>query len=380
MTLRIQQPGRATPGTRWNWLLIAALIFASAAMVSGCSKEASDDEQSAQQVVAQVTVTKVARAQIQQTATLSGNVVALPNEDVKLSSLVAGRITSLNVAEGDHVHKGELLATIDSHTYDDQLRQAQASLSQAQATLQNAQRGLERNQTLFQRGIVAGKDLQDAQLQVTVAEAAQRQAETTEETAQWQVSRTKITSPLNGVVAKRFVSVGEQVDGTGSQPIIEVADINEVELSGNLPAPYLAKVHLHEAIPVTNDSFPGKTFPGRIIAISPAVDPATNVGSIRIRIANPDRTLKLGMFLGAQVPVETHANALTVPPQSIYHDESGETQVYVVQGDTAKAAPVKLGIQTSDRVEILEGVKAGDTIILTGGYGLGDTTKVKIQS
>lgn len=371
-------PAAANAGLRW--LLIISVALSSAALVSGCGKGANDDEGAAQQVVAQVTVTKVAHADIQQTATLSGNVVALPNEDVKLSSLVAGRITSLNVAEGDRVHKGELLATIDSHTYDDQLRQAQAALSQAQATLQNAQQNLKRNQTLFQRGIVAGKDLQDAQLQVTVAEAAQHQAETAEETATLQVSRTRIMSPLNGVVAKRFVSGGEQVDGTGAQPIIEVADINEVELSGNLPAAYIGKIHVGEAIPATSDSSPGKTFNGRIIAISPAVDPATNVGSIRIRIANPGGILKLGVFLSAQVPVENHANALTVPPQSIYHDESGQTQVYIVEGDTAKATPVKLGIQTTDRVEILDGVKAGDTIILTGGYGLGDSTKVKIQS
>lgn len=382
MTLRRRKPPLAARNAAPTWLLITSVALSSAAWICGCGKGAGDEDQSAQeqQVVAQVTVTRVTRADIQQTATLSGNVVAPPNDDVKLSSLAAGRITSLNVAEGDRVHKGELLATIDSRTYDDQLRQAQAALSQSQATFQNAQQNLERNQTLFQRGIVAGKDLQDSQLQVKVAEAAQHQAETAEETAQLQVSRTKIMSPLNGVVAKRFISVGEQVDGTGSQPIIEVADINEVELSGNLPAPYLAKVHLAEAIPVTSDSFPGKIFKGRIIAISPAVDPATNVGSVRIRIVNPGGVLKLGIFLEAQVPVETHANALTVPPQSVYHDESGETQVYVVQGDTAKAAPVRLGIQTGDRIEILEGVKAGDTIILTGGYGLGDTTKVKIQS
>lgn len=382
MTLQKRKPAPAARNSALHSLLIISVALSSAALLCGCGKGASDNDESApeQQVVAQVTVTRVTRADIQQTATLSGNVVALPNQDVKLSSLVAGRINSLNVAEGDRVHKGELLATIDSHTYDDQLRQAQAALSQAQATLQNARQNLTRNQTLFQRGIVAGKDLQDAQLQVTVAEAAQHQAETTEETTQLQVSRTQISSPLNGVVAKRFVSVGEQVDGTGAQPIIEVADINEVELSGNLPAAYIGKIHVGEAIPATSDSSPGKTFNGRIIAISPAVDPATNVGSIRIRIANPGGILKLGVFLSAQVPVENHVNALTVPPQSIYHDESGETQVYIIQGDTAKATPVKLGIQTSDRVEILDGVKAGDTVILTGGYGLGDSTKVKIQS
>ena len=363
--------------TALNCAFIVALAIASAALVCGCAKEASDEDSA--QVVAEVTVTKVTRASVQQTATVSGNVVAPPNQDVKLSALVAGRIMSLSAAEGDHVHDGEVLATIDSHTYEDQLRQAQGASAQAEATLQNAQQNLKRNQTLFQRGIVAGKDLEDAKTQLSVAKAAQLQAKAAEETANLQLERTRIVSPLNGAVAKRYVSIGEQVDGTGAQPIIEVANINEVELSGSLSAVYLSKVHVGEPLPITSEAFPGKTFNGKIIAISPTVDPATNVGSVRIRIANPGGTLKLGMYLNAEVPVQTHANALTVPPQSIYHDESGQTQIYEVQGDTAKAVGVKVGIETSDRVEILSGVKEGDTVILTGGYGLGDTAKIKVK-
>lgn len=362
----------------WNCRCLAALAIASVALACGCAKEPSDE--SSAQVVAEVTVTKVTRANVQQTATVSGNLVAPPNKDVKLSALVAGRITTLNAAEGDRVHEGEVLATIDSHTYQDQLLQAQAAREQAAATLQNAQQNVKRNQTLFERGIVAEKDLEDAKTQLSVAEAAQHEAQAAEETARLQLERTKIIAPLNGVVAKRYVSIGEQVDGTGAQPIIEVANIREVELSGSLSAVYLSKVHIGEAIAITSDSFPGKTFDGKIIAISPTVDPASNVGNVRIRIANPGGSLKLGMYLNAQVPVETHAGALTVPPQSIYHDESGQTQIYEVQGDTAKAVAVNVGIEAGDRVEILSGVKEGDTVILTGGYGLGDTAKIKVKS
>ncbi len=375
---RKRPPAPRTRRTSLNCAFIVALTIASAALVCGCAKEASDEDSA--QVVAEVTVTKVTRASVQQTATVSGNVVAPPNEDVKLSALVAGRITTLSVAEGDHVHDGEVLATIDSHTYEDQFRQAQAASAQAEATLQNAQQNLKRNQTLFQRGIVAGKDLEDAKTQLSVAEAAQLQARAAEETASLQLERTKIISPLNGVVAKRYVSIGEQVDGTGAQPIIEVANISQVELSGSLSALYLSRIHVGQAIPIASEAFSGKTFDGRIIAISPAVDPATDVGNIRIRIANPGGALKLGMYLNAQVPVQTHAGALTVPPQSIYHDEAGQTQVYEVQGDTAKAVDVKVGIETRDRVEILSGVKEGDTVILTGGYGLGDTAQIKVKS
>ncbi|HVB36568.1 MAG TPA: efflux RND transporter periplasmic adaptor subunit [Candidatus Acidoferrales bacterium] len=364
------------------WMSIGlnvALVLAPVMFVSGCSSGAGD-QPAASQMTAEVTITKVARANIRLTAPVSGNVVALPNKDVKVSSLVAGRITSLNVAEGDRVRAGEVLATIDARAYQDQLRKAQAAVAQAQATVQNAQQNVTRYETLFKRGIVAGKTLEDAKTALSVAQGAERQAAASQQASARQLEQTKIRSPLTGVVAKRFASIGEQVDGTATQPIVEVANIAQVELSGNLPASYLAKIHLGEMLPVTSDALPGDTFDGRIVAISPSVDPATNVGSIRIRIANPKGTLKLGMYLNAQVPVETHANALTVPPQAIYHDAAGNTRVYEVVGDTAKAVNVKLGIDTKDRVQILSGVTAGETIVLDGGYGLGETTKIKIKS
>lgn len=366
-----------------NWLWWGAALLISfalpALLVAGCSHGASDDETAEPQVTAEVTLTKVTRADIQQIVALNGNVIALPNQDVKLSALVAGRISALNVAEGDRVHKGEVLAEIDSRTYAEQLQQAEAALQQAKANLQNAQQNLARNETLFQRGIVARKDLEDARTQASVAEAAQTQAQAAEEAAKIQMERTQITSPLDGVVAKRYASVGEQVDGTGAQLIVEVANINEVDLTANLPASYFSQVHVGETIPISSDALAGKTFTGRVTAISPSVDPSTNVGTIRIRIANSGGALRLGMYLTAQVAVETHKNALTVPVEAIYHDESGQTQVYEVSGNTAKAADVKVGIESGGRAEILDGVKAGDTIILTGGYGLGDSANIKVK-
>lgn len=360
----------------------SALIGASLLLMAGCGKGGESDEGGGgeSQVTAEVTVVKVVRGEIQQVITMSGNVVALPNQDVKVSALVAGRITALNVSEGDHVTKGEVLATLDDSTYQQQFQQAEAALLQASASLKNAQQTLTRNQTLFSRGIVARADLENAQTQLAVAQAAEKQARAAEQLSSMQLERTKIASPLTGVVAKRFSSVGEQVDGTAAQPIVEVADIAYLDFAGNLPASYLGKIHVGEMLAVTSDALPEKTFSGRVVAIAPAVDPSTNVGGVRIRIANPGGRLKLGMFLNAQVQVEVHKNALLVPAEAVYRDEEGKPQVYIVNGDTAKAADVTLGIENGGRVEILDGVKDGDTIVHTGGYGLGDTAKVKIKS
>jgi multidrug efflux pump subunit AcrA (membrane-fusion protein) len=85
------------------------------------------------------------------------------------------------------------------------------------------------------------------------------------------------------------------------------------------------------------------------------------------------------MFLSAQIPIETHAKALTVPAGSIYKDQDGKSRVFKVDGENATAVEVQTGIETPDVVEILGGVKEGDTIVLTGGYGLEDKVKVKVQ-
>jgi len=347
--------------------------------LAGCSAKPDEGEGSTA-ARPEVTLTRVVRADIAREITLTGTAAALPNQDVRVSAQAPGRISELNVAEGDRVSVGQVIAKLDSHPYHQQLLQAEAVSQQAKAALDNAKLNLTRNEDLFQRGIVARKDLEDARTQQSVSTAASLQAEAALELARLQLSRTQILSPINGLVAKRFVSVGEQVDGTASQPIVEVANLQEVEFLGNAPAIYLAKIHAGESVDVTTETVPGKKFPGRVAAVSPAIDPATGVGLVRIRVPNSGGLLRLGVFLSAEISTEKHTNALCVPPEAIYRDESGEPRVFTVLNDSAKAVPVELGIETKDLDELLAGVKEGDTVILTGGYGLGDEAKIQIKA
>jgi membrane fusion protein, multidrug efflux system len=348
---------------------------------AGCSNKSAEEE-SDRSATASVTLTRVVRTDISQVFSLTGTATALPNQDVRVSALVPGRVAELKVAEGDVVENGQILARLDDRTYRDQLQQAEAAEQQAQANLDNAKLARTRNEDLFQRGIVARKDLEDSRTQESVAAAALKQAEAALSLARLGLARSEIVSPLGGIIAKRFVSVGEQVDGTAAQPIVEVANLREVEFLGNAPAGYLAKMRPGESVEVTTEAVEGTTFPGRVIATSPTVDPATGVGFVRIRVPNPNGLLRLGMFLSAQVSVDTHRHVLTVPPEAIYRDEAGQPRIFVVNQNTAIAVPVRLGIETKDRAELAEAgsAKEGDPIILTGGYGLGDKAKIQIQS
>ena len=360
-------------------LIVALLVLPS------CSKKSTGDEgeereEGAANVVAEVTVTRVERADIQSTLSVTGTISALPNQDVRVSSLVPGRVARMMVAEGDHLREGQVLAKIDDRPFRDQVQQAQAGVDQAKANLENSRLNLQRNEKLLERGIAARKEVEDARAQASVNKALLSQAEAALSLARLNLARTEVRSPLEGMVVKRLLSAGEQVDGTAAQPVFEVASTSEVELFGNVPALYLDKVRVGQALRVSADAFPGRVFQSRIVAISPAVDPSTNMGLVRIRIANGAGLLRLGMFLTVQVPLETHRNALVAALQAVYRDPDGNPEVYRVEGEKAEAVPVKLGLETKDRVELLTGAQEGETIILSGGYGLPAHAKIKVKS
>lgn len=358
-------------------ICLAAGIIATS--VCGCSKKGDDEAADKKDnTPTQVTLTKVTRADVSRMLQLSGSVAAVPNRDVKVSSQVPGRVTELTVAEGDRVSAGQLIAKIDDHSFRDQVTQAEAGVGTAQASVDNANQSLKRNEDLVNRGIAARKDLEDAQKEAATSASELKQAQAALSTARLQLSRTEIHSPISGTVVKRFISGGEQVDGTAAAPIVEIANLSEVELNANVPASDISRMKEGQSIQMTSAAMPGKTFTGKIVGVSLSVDPASNAGLVRIRIPNGNGDLRLGMFLGAQVPVETHARTLTIPPGAIYRGEDGNPRVFIVQGDTANVSEIKLGIETPDRAEVLSGVNEGDTIILAGGYGLTDKAKVAV--
>ena len=239
-------------------LLPTLASLAALACLAGCSRgSASGDEEKKAETVAEVTVTNVERGAISSELTVSGSINAPPNRDVRVSSLVAGRIAEIRVAEGDLVKKDQVLAKIDDRPYRDQLQQAEAAAQQAHAQLENAKLALEREETLLGRGIAARKEVEDARTQQKVSEAAVRQAEAASALARLQLARTEVASPLDGTVVKRLMSAGEAVDGTAAQPIVQVANLSSVELFASVPANFMVRIHSGQKLQVASEAFPG---------------------------------------------------------------------------------------------------------------------------
>jgi RND family efflux transporter MFP subunit len=310
---------------------------------------------------------------------VSGNLAALPNRDSKIAAQTAGRIAKVMVVEGDQVKEGQILAEVDCTLLKEQERQAEAALAQAKASAENSRLAAEREESLLGRGISSRKEVEDARTQLAVNSAAVHQAEAGLTSAQATVSRCRLSAPFEGTVVKRFVNAGEQVDGTAAQPVIEVASIETLELMGTVPASRLSEIKVGEAFSLETSEVPDTKFTARVVTILPAVDPATNNGTVRIRVDNAKRLLKLGQFLSISLPLREGGTRLVVPSQAVYPDESGEPHVYRVSGDDAESVAVKLGVQGGGKAEILEGVKEGDVVVVTGGYGLPEKSKVHVK-
>jgi RND family efflux transporter MFP subunit len=296
---------------------------------------------------------------------------------VKVSALVAGRVNAVSVAEGDTVRQSQVIAELDRQPLADQRRQSAAAVDQARAQLENARLNLQRNQQMFERGIAAGKEVDDARAQLAAAEAALEQAQATLSTATRNVDRAVVRSPIAGQVVKRMVSVGEQVDGTSAQPIAQVANTDRVELAANVPSEQLSRVKVGQAATVSSAASAERAFTGSVLAISPAVDAATNAGLVRIRITNPDRALKIGMFAEAHVTLDRH-DAIVVPPAALVRT-ADTAFVYVLNGDVAQRTEVKTGLEKPDALEILSGVREGQTILTSSVYGLGEKARLAKQ-
>jgi RND family efflux transporter MFP subunit len=353
---------------RWRTLTLTLVLVACAA----CGRKAEDETSESTPVPTIVADTaKVDRRTLIEEITVRGPVTALPNEDVKVSALVPGRVTSVTVAEGDSVKQGQVVASIDRRPIEEQRRQAAAALEQANAQVENARLNLDRTSQLFTRGIAAGKEVEDAKTAMASATAAREQATAALNTANLQIERTEVRTPIAGQIVKRMVSVGEQVDGTAGQPIVQVANLDRIELAANVPAAYLSRVQVNQHAIIVSASVAGVELMGTVIAIAPAVDVATNTGLVRIRIANAQRQLKVGMFAEARVQLAEHPAVLAVPPQAIVKSGEG-VFVYLVNGDAAQRTPVMIGLETSSAVEIRSGVTEGQTVLTSSVYGLGE--------
>jgi membrane fusion protein (multidrug efflux system) len=311
-----------------------------------------------------VSVAPATSASISRTIALDGTVEAV--RIARMSSPAEGPIINCGtpVREGDFVKRGQRLVCIGRD------KTINAQLTAAKADLVREKSEMDRVKKLVENGAIPGDQLEIAQARYENVKA---------QVARIEESRTDylIGSPWNGVVSKVMVVEGDFVPPR--TPLVEIFDPASLVVRFAIPESESQNVHLGNGhtISVTLDAYPGKTFPGRIIRIYPKLDPSTRTRLIEASLGK-DVSLTPGLFARIKMKVETHENAVLVPAEAVLVNAKGERVAFVVQEGKAFARKVMTGIEAEGRIEILNGVKPGESVVVAGNEKLKDGTTVKL--
>jgi membrane fusion protein (multidrug efflux system) len=283
------------------------------------------------------------------------------NEQVTLTAPVTERIVRLGFDDGAYVRRGQVVAVLAQG-------QESAQLAEAQARQREAQQQLARIQTLKQKGFAT-----QSQLDAQVASSSAARAQASE--AQASIGDRVIRAPFSGWASLRNISAGA-VASAGTA-IATISDTSTIKLDFPVPETALAALRPGLTIEARSAAYPDQPFRGTIATIDPVVDPNTRAVVARARIPNPDGKLKPGMLL--TVAIETAPRiGLSVPELAVI-GEGDARFVYVVdEKGNAKRTPVRTGLRTAGRVEILEGLQPGQKVVTEGVVKLSDGMKVRL--
>lgn len=275
-------------------------------------------------------------------------------QGVTLRPEVSGRIQNLSFQDGQRVRKGQLLVQLDDTLQQAQLKQAEASASIARTNLQRS-RELAAQNFVSQSAV----DQNAAALEVAQAQVALAQA---------QVSRMKIVAPFDGITGIRSVNLGDYVkDGAD---LVAIEDLSSVYVDFRLPERYLSRLKPGQSVELTLDSLPGRRFSAKVEAVDAQLDANGRSILVRARVGNPGGELRGGMFARVRTVFDVRDKALAVPEEALVPQGNRQIVFKVVDGPEggkiAQRAEVKIGMRIPGKVEILDGAREGDVVVVAG--------------
>jgi HlyD family secretion protein len=393
---------------RWYWLALAALVgiaaYAAVPLVLG-------------QTVAGA---KASRHDVVQTVIASGH-IETPYR-IEISALITGTVTRIPVDEGQFVRAGDVLIELDdtetkaalvgaqgfvaqSEARMRQLRElalpsAQQALNQAQANLVNARQSYDRTESLMKTGSATRAAMDDAQKTLDVAQAQLRAAEFQVHTvspggsdyvmAETQLAQAnaavavatahlgymRITAPVDGTLLTRDVERGNVLQP--GKVLMVLSPVGETRVELQVDEKSFGLLALGQKAIASADSFPTKTFPAELVYINPSVDATRGSVLVKLRIPDPPNYLIQDMTISVNIDVARRANALILPADAVHDAQGSAPWVLVVEKGVTRKQPVQLGARGAGQVEILDGIKDGD-IVVVGTMQITPGQRVRVQ-
>src|ERR1022692_453450 len=397
--------------------LLAALLLTSA-----CSKK----EEKEVEAPAPVQVTAVTQDTIRRV--VSGDGVLFPLDQYPLMPKIQAPVQKFYANRGDHVKAGQLLAVLENRDLKataaankGQVDQAEASyrttplatvpeavvkattdVESARQQVDAAAKALQSRKDLLAQGAIARKQVDDQQVvwaqakaqldsaqehlrvlttagrqeQIATAQAQVASAQAQYQSREAQISYSEIHSPINGVVADRPIYAGDMA-APGS-PLFLIMDISRVVARINIPQAQanVVRVGQDAEIAVTGSDEQVK---GKVTVVSPATDANSTTVQVWVQVDNPGERLKPGASVHGKIIAEAFKAATVVPAKAILPGEEGGTAVLVIGSDSvAHRRLVQLGVREGDKIQILNGAKPGESVVVVGGLGIDDKGKVRV--
>ena len=270
-------------------------------------------------------------------------------ESVVIRPEINGLVKAIHFSEGDTVEEGDLLFSMDDEIL-------AAEVAEAEAARELAKRNFERSKQLFSRQVGTERNRDEAR-------AAMQSNEAKLALAKARLSKTKVHAPFDGVVGFREISPGAYV--SAGTDMVRLVKTDPVEVSFRVPERFLPVLRPGLEISVRVDAFPDRAFSGTVFALDNVVDVNGRSIQVRARVPNPDLLLRPGLFARIKLTTELRKDAVIVPESAVVPTANGAYVLRVVDGKAART-DVRIGRRMDGRVEIVEGLSAGETVIVAG--------------
>ncbi|HVF38447.1 MAG TPA: efflux RND transporter periplasmic adaptor subunit [Gemmatimonadaceae bacterium] len=302
----------------------------------------------------------------------------MPEREATVRAQLSGSVLQTFADEGQAVRAGQVLARIDGGGIQDAFYSARAGLTSARNNADIAKRELARSEKLLAAGAIAERDIEQARRSAIGATAALADARARLSAAQKQVGNTGITAPMSGVVSDRPISAGDVVQPGAA--MFTIVDPSSMRLEASVPADYLSQARVGTTTKFTVSGYPGREFMGRVTRVNPVADAATRQVKIFVSIPNQAGILVGGLFANGRLSSEARTG-LVVPVSAVDIRGPAPAVLRVKQSKVEKLQ-VQLGIRDdgAERIEILSGVQAGDTLLIGAAQGITPGTVVKVSA
>jgi len=331
-----------------------------------------------------VGVAKAISGDINVTLNALGTVTPLATATVRPQ--VGGMLIKLNFNEGEMVKAGQTLAQIDPRPYQASLDQARGQLARDAATLANAKVDLERYQTLLAQNAISQQQVATQASLVRSSEGVVVSDQANVETARINLGYTNIVSPVAGRAGIHLVDIGNIVQASQATGIVVVTQLQPMSVLFTIPEDsvhkVLDRVNSGATLPVDayDRSQTTKITSGNLSAVDTVVDPTTGSVKLRALFDNKDSKLFPAQFVNIRLLVETLHNQTVVPVAAIQRGADGSFVFVVTPEKTVNQRSVTTGVQDGNNIQILSGLKAGDTVVVDGADRLRDGADVEIPN